>query len=493
MSKIGIRKAAMINFVSKYSNIFIQLIINSVLARILTPDDYGIVAIITVFISFFTMIADMGIGPAIIQNKELNKKHTSDIFIFTFITSIIISIGFIIFSYPVSFFYNNKVYISLGAILSIGIFFNILNIVPNALILKEKRFKALGIRTIIINIACGVITILLSLKGAKYYALVINSVLVALFTFGFNFYYSKLKVYFSFSFESVKKISEFSSYQFAFNFINYFSRNLDNLLIGKFMGQVPLGYYDKAYKLMLYPVSNLTHVITPVLHPILSDYQNDREIIYKQYMRVVKLLAVLGVFFSVYCFFAAEEIIYIMFGSQWSKSVVSFKILSISICIQMVLSSSGTIFQATNETKKLFLAGVLGAIMNVSGIIMGVLVGKIEFVAIGIVIAYLTNFITGFYLLINRVFNRKLSKFILEFKSSFIIAIICSISMYVLNINISNNIISALYKLIICGVSYIIGLYITKEINLLFSILGIKRLNKKAKSSTSIARGYDTK
>lgn len=479
MSSISIKKAAMINFISKYSNIFIQLIINSVLARILTPDDYGIVAIITVFISFFTMIADMGIGPAIIQNKELNKKQISDIFIFTFFTSVLISIGFVCFSYPLSFFYNNKVYIQLGSILSIGIFFNVLNIVPNALLLKAKKFKSLGIRSIIINIICGVITIILSLNGAKYYALVINTVLVGLLTFAFNYYYSKLKVYFSFSFDSVKKIREFSSYQFAFNFINYFSRNLDNLLIGKFIGQVPLGYYDKAYKLMLYPVSNLTHVITPVLHPILSDYQENRERIYIQYMKVVKLLAVLGVFFSVYCFFAAEEIINIMFGSQWIKSVLSFRILSISIGIQMVLSSSGTIFQATNETKKLFLAGFLGAVMNVTGIIVGVLGGKIEFVAIGIVIAYLVNFMTGFYLLVNKVFNKKLICFVLEFKSSFIIAIICSIFMILLNININNNIISALYKLILCGVSYIVGLYVTKEINLIFSILGIKRIKNK--------------
>lgn len=480
MSSISIKKATMINFVSKYSNIFIQLIINSILARILTPDDYGIVAIITVFISFFTTIADMGIGPAIIQNKDLNKKEISDIFIFTFFTAIIVSIGFICFSYPLAFFYKNDIYISLGMILSIGIFFNVLNIVPNSLLLKEKKFKELGIRTIIINIICGIITIILALNGIKYYALVINTVLVGFFTFIFNYYYSKLKIIFSFSFNSLKKIREFSTYQFAFNFINYFSRNLDNLLIGKFMGQVPLGYYDKAYKLMLYPVQNLTHVITPVLHPILSDYQDNVEIIYKQYMKITKILAILGIYFSVYCFFSAEEIIYIMFGKQWNQSVLSFKILSISICIQMILSSSGTIFQATNETKKMFIAGTLGAIANVSAIIIGVICGKIEYVAIGIVIAYLINFITGFYLLINRVFKKKLIDFLRELKSIYIIGIICSISMILLNVEFNNIIISSIYKFIICTISYIIGLYITNEIGMIYSIIG-KKYNKPLK------------
>lgn len=480
MNDISIKKATMINFISKYSNILIQLVINSVLARILTPSDYGIVAIITVFISFFTMIADMGIGPAIIQKKDLEDNEISDIFIFTFIISILIAIIFIYFSYLLNIFYDSKVYASLGKILSLGIFFNILNIVPNSILLKNKEFKSLGIRTIIINIICGFITIILALNGAKYYSLAINSVLVALITFIFNFYFSKLRVYWNFSIKSMSKIKEFSSYQFAFNFINYFSRNLDNLLIGKLIGQVPLGYYDKAYKLMLYPVSNLTHVITPVLHPILSEYQNDKEVIYKQYIKIVKLLSILGIFFSVYCFFSAEEIINIMFGEQWNKSIPSFKILSISIFIQMVLSSSGTIFQSTNETKKLFLAGLMGSIINILGIVIGVYLKKIEYVAIAIVISYTINFIISYYLMIEKVFDKKLIDFLKQFKSTITIGIICIISMILFRINIENILLSAIYKFLICSISYIIGIYISKEFKFIINILGIdsfKNLN----------------
>lgn len=482
MANISIKKAALINFIAKYSNILIQLLVNSVLARILTPDDYGIVAVITVFISFFTMIADMGIGPAIIQNKKLSNRDLSEIFTFTIISGLIISIVFVLFSYPLSKIYDNNIYIYLSLILSISIFFNILNIVPNALLLKEKMFKILGIRTIIINFLCGIITIALALKGAKYYSLVINSVLVGLFTFAINYYKSNLKLQFKISFSSIKKIKQFSSYQFSFNFINYFSRNLDNLLIGKFIGKVPLGYYDKSYKLMLYPVSNLTFVITPVLHPILSDYQNNKDMIYEKYIKVVKLLALLGAFISVYCFFSADEIIRVMFGNQWGESVTSFKILSISICIQMVLSSSGTIFQATNETKKMFYAGLLGAGANILMITIGVLKGKIEYVAIGVVIAYIMNFITCYYILVKKVFNRKLIEFFMEFKTTILILIICSFFMVIFKININNCFISAIYKFIICGSGYLISLYITKDINIFLSILGF---NKKKKMETT--------
>lgn len=470
MSNISIKKAAMINFVSRYSNIFIQLIINSILARILLPDDYGIVAVINVFISFFTMIADMGIGPAIVQNKKLNDEDVSDIFIFTLFTAVVIAIGFMLFSYPIAIFYGNDVYIPLGRILAIGVFFNILNIVPNALLLKDKQFKTLGIRTVIITIIGGIVTSILSLNGAKYYSLAINSILVAVLTFLFNFYYSRLKVKLEFKWSSVKKIRNFSTYQFGFNFINYFSRNLDNLLIGKILGPVALGYYDKAYKLMLYPVQNLTFVVSPVLHPILSDYQNDKDYIYNSYNKVVKILSLLGVFFGVFCFFASEEIILIMFGEQWINSIPAFRMLSISIWFQIVTSGAGTIFQSLGEVNRLFRCGMINTTINVTAIIIGLLLGKIEYVALAITFAYVLNFIVSYYILIKKSFNKPLILFLSTFKSTMVIALLMSLGLLILNIRIDNVIISISYKLLITVSIYLIGLILTRDFTIFKTI-----------------------
>lgn len=463
MSSISIRKATMINFISKYSNVFIQLIINSVLARILTPNDYGVVAIISIFISFFTIISDMGIGPAIIQHKDLDERQVSDIFIFTIFISIIMSIGFVIFSYPLSKFYNNEVYISLGKILSVGIFFNVLNIVPNAILLKNKQFKTLGIRTVSITFIGGIITIILALRGAKYYALVINSVLSGFITFTFNYYHSKLKIYFCFSMNSIKKIKDFSVYQFGYNVINYFSRNLDNLLIGKFMGQVSLGYYDKAYKLMLYPVQNLTHVITPVLHPILSEYSYDKDRIYKEFIKITKLLLLLGVFISVFCYFAANEIILIMFGEQWVNSVNTFKVLSITIWIQMIISVTGSVFQSLGHVKRVFKINLITTTINVIGIVIGIIFKKIELVAFSILISFIVNLFITFYYLIKKSLSNSLKEILNEIKLAIIIAGIMIISFIFLPISIDNIFLSITLKLSIAVISYIVGLLLTKQ------------------------------
>lgn len=261
----------------------------------------------------------------------------------------------------------------------------------------------MGIRTVVITLISGIITIILAYLKFKYFAIVINSILIAFFTFIFNFWSSNIKFKLVLNKGSLIKIRGYSTYQFAFSFINYFSRNLDNLLIGKVLGQAALGFYDKAYKLMLYPVGNLTHIINPVLHPILSDYQNDKKYIYFQYKRIVKILSLLGVFVTIYCFFAAEEAILIMFGEQWGNSIPTFKILSLTIWTQMIMSSSGTIFQLLGETKVLFKSGIITTCINVIGIIIGLLLGNIESVAFMILLTFSINFIITFIILIQQV------------------------------------------------------------------------------------------
>ena len=141
MKSISIKKAVMINFISKYSNIITQMLISVILARLLTPNDYGIVAVISVFTTLFGLIANMGIGPAIIQNKELKKEEIEDIFSFTIYVSLFVAISFGIFSIPISIIYKNNIYLPIGSLLSLSIFFNALNMVPNALVSKEKNLK----------------------------------------------------------------------------------------------------------------------------------------------------------------------------------------------------------------------------------------------------------------------------------------------------------------------------------------------------------------
>lgn len=399
------KKGIFFSALGKYSNVVIQLIVNAILSRILTPADYGIVAVVNVFLIFFQMLADFGIGPAIIQNKKLDQKDIESIFAFSIYLAFFLGIVFMFLGYPISAFYQDDVYVPIAVILGVCVVFYALLVVPQSLLLRDKKFFNVNITTILANLLSGGISIVLAFAGFSYYSLIIGNIVKAFVMFLVFFVQSKLKFHYKTNKTSLMKIYSFSKNQFAFNFINYFSRNLDKMLIGRYMSASGVAYYDKAYQVSLYPNQILTNVITPVIQPIMSEFETDTERIKNVYLRITQVLGTLGIPLSVFLFFNSSEVIQFLFGDQWGGSVPTFQILSVSIWVQMISSSTGAIFQSANRTDLLLLSGVLSAILNISSIMFGVYLGRIEYVALMIVFSFGVNFLMNNYLLLYRLFD----------------------------------------------------------------------------------------
>lgn len=397
---------------AKYSSIIVSIGVTAVLSRILSPEDFGVVAIVTIFINFFSLISTMGISPAIIQNKTLTVKDIQSLYSLTFYIGLIFGLLFIAFSPIIVSFYENPILLNICALLSINIFFSVVVIVPNSLFLKEKNFKFVAIRTICVQIIIGVCAIIYALNGGGIYALLVNPILGSIIVYIITI--KKKKIIFSFSFElaSVRKILSFSVFQMLFNVVNLIYRNIDKLLVGKYFSLSELGYYEKSYRLMMLPLENISNVVNPVLHPVLSDYQNDNEFIYQKYRRVVTIFAWIGFPLSVYLHFSAKEIVLILFGDQWMNAVPVFQILSFSVGIQLVQSAVGAIFQALNKTKCMFYASIWAMIAVLTGVFIGLNSGLITNLAWNIVVAFFVSFFIYHYFLVKRTLNQSFVKFL---------------------------------------------------------------------------------
>ena len=414
--------------IAKYSGLIISLLITAILARLISPDDFGIVAIASVIISFFALFTDIGISTAIIQHKDLTRNELSDIFSFTFWTGIILSILFFFSSWLIADYYQNSTLRILCQLLAINLFFSSANIVPNAIFYKNKEFKFIAKRSFAIQTSCGTLAVISALLGAGLYALLITPILSSIFIFIISYIKHPQPLHVTWGLKSVKKIFSYSVFQFMFNLINYFSRNLDKLLIGKYLGMTQLGYYEKSYRLMMLPLQNITYVITPVMHPIFSDYQEDLQLMSKSYEKIVRLLAFIGFPLSVLLFFISKESILILFGNQWLMSVPVFKILTISIGVQIILSTSGSIFQASYDTKSLFICGLFSATTNVAGIIMGVFYWKtLEAVAWCIVTTFTINFVQCYIQMYYVTFKRNILHFFKQLISPITLSLIIAI------------------------------------------------------------------
>lgn len=469
---MNIKKASLINAIGKFSTIFLNLAVNAVLARILSAEDYGVVAVITVFSTFFTTFSDMGFGAAIIQKKDLTQEDVSNIFSFTGYVAVSLAAVFLLLAYPISLFYGNPVYVTLGAMLSVSLFFNALNMVPNGMMNRDKRFVQIAVRTVVVYLGAAVCTIFLAFAGLRYYALAIQAILTALFNFLWNYLQTRPKFRFRFQPESIKKVLNYSGFQFAFNIVNYFSRNLDNLLTGKFIGSAALGYYNKAYNLMLYPVNNLTGIVSPVLHPILSDYQDQPKVIYEKYMKLVKLLASMGILIAPVCYLAGKEAIEILYGADWHDSILCFQLLSLAIIPQMINSSAGAIFQAINQTKLLFLNSCINTTITVIAILIGIFAGgDIVVLSLCVAIAYNIHFVTAFTMMVKLGFRFRLADFLLRMLPQGIMLVIMVCGVLTYPFAIGNVFLSAVVKFAWLAVFYGAGLLITKQHRLLLSVL----------------------
>ncbi|MED3989017.1 lipopolysaccharide biosynthesis protein [Priestia aryabhattai] len=465
--------------IGKYSNLIIQFIILGILSRLLTPDDFGIVAIINVFLVFFSMLIDLGIGPAIIQNKTLTEQQINRIFTFTVLLSILLSVLFGTIARPIALFYDNEDLVEVFILMSLALFTSGINMVPQSILLKKKKFIGVNIAQVLSNIIYGVVGTVLAFNGFSYFAIVIATIVKNLVLFLIIFKQANIKLAKSIKLSDLKVIYSFSKNQFLFNLINYFSRNLDNILIGKFMSAKDLAYYDKAYTLSLYPNQILTNVITPVIQPIMSEYESQTNIIKETYLLVAKILAFVGMPLTVFLFMTSKEVIYIMFGFQWTGSIATFQILSLSIWIQMILSSTGSIFQSTNRTDLLLLSGILSSILNISSIIVGIWTGKIEYVAVVLVISFSINFIQANYLLMRKVFQTKQLEFYKVLIDPIIISIIVFVPLIIINMFLGEYSLAILIitKSIISLVMFLVGIKVTGNMNLIFKIIRVRKGN----------------
>lgn len=399
--------------IAKYSGIIISLVVAGILARLLSPDDFGIVAIATVIISFFAIFTDMGLSPAIIQNKALTQDDLTNIYSFTFWTGIAVALLFFIASWPISAYYDSPILRTLCQLLSINLFFASVNIVPGALFYKNKEFKFIAIRSFVIQITAGTGAVIAALSGAGLYALLITPIVSSILIYIISFHRYPQHLRMTLGLSSIRKIFSYSVYQFLFNVICYFSRNLDKLLIGKHMGMSDLGYYEKSYRLMMLPLQNITQVVTPVMHPIFSDFQDDKMKLATSYERIIRFLAFIGLPLSVLLFFTAEEVTLIIFGNQWLPSVAVFRILALSVGIQIILSSSGSIFQAAGDTRSLFICGLFSSTLNVAGIVLGIFYfGTLTAIAGCIVTTFTINFVQCYWQMYQVTFRRNLRPFV---------------------------------------------------------------------------------
>lgn len=384
--------------VAKYSGLAMTILITAILSRLLTPENFGVVALAGVMLALFNLLADIGIGPAVIQNKTLTAEDMNSINTFNSYQGLVLGVAFF-FSAPfIAEYYGNPQVKLVCQIMSVNILMGCVNAVPNNILYRQQRFKLITIISLCTQFVGGVISIAMAFHGCGPISLVLPSAIISIPTMFVLRYITNVHFVWRIDWAPLKRIFSFSVFQFLANVVGYFSRNMDSMLVGKYMGMKQLGYYNKSYNLQLMPLQYISGVLIPVMLPVFSKYQDDINYIQEKYTQILRFFAFVGVPLCALMYFCADELILLFFGDQWEQSVPCFKIIALSIPFQIQGCSSGSVFQATGHTKAMFWNSFIGAFFTLGSFAVGVIIfGTIEALAWGYTAAMIITTFICFY------------------------------------------------------------------------------------------------
>lgn len=359
---------------AKYSGIFINMAISVVLARLLSPTDYGVIGLTTVFVAFFGLFGNMGFGSAIIQRHDLTREDYKDIFGITLWVGIILG-GLFFLSAPfIADFYNKDVLKPVCRLFALNMVITSLNSVPDSLLSKSKKFNVLAVRQVSLQLICGGLSIWAAFAGWGVYALVLSTLSSSFLILCANTLYVRLPIHIFPSLKPLKKIFSFSIYLYLGGFVNYIGNNLSSLLVGKVMSLADLGNYNKATGLVNMPMSNIAGVITPVLYPYMAEINNDRERMYKLFSKLNRFFIAVGFLLATVLCMCSREIILILYGPKWASIIICFSICTIVMGVQASSLAITSALEACGDTRSLFHLGNVNTAVAFVGMLIGVFV-----------------------------------------------------------------------------------------------------------------------
>jgi len=371
----------------------------AVLARLLEPSDYGLVAIVIAITTFFTLFKDFGLSISLIQKEEITNEEIDVIFWFVVFIGIILTLVVILISFFVGSFFQDNRLVDITRVAS-GIFIiGSFSIIPNAILRRNMQFKKLMYIQVLASFLSALSAIYFANLGFGYWALVLNMILPVLLTTIFTLYSLRWFPKFSYSLLGIQKFIKLGKYILLFDIVNYFSRNLDNLLIAKVYSPTNLGFYSKAYQLLLLPIQQIRIPLVNVALPALSTVKNDPKLFSYYYLALSDLLNILVIPVICLMWLNANEIIYIILGEKWLYSAEIFKLLAFAALVQPILGTFGVILISLGKNKKYLYWGILNFTIIVSSFGIGVNYTLIIFIYIYILGNYLSFIISIPYIL----------------------------------------------------------------------------------------------
>ncbi len=372
-----------VTLIGQGAKFILQLGSTMVLARILTPRDFGLIAMVAAVTGFIMVFKDLGLSMATVQKAEINHGQVSTLFWINVAISSALMLLTMALAPAVAWFYNKPELTWVTVALASAFIFGGLTVQHQALLRRQMRFTALAVIDIS-SMAAGLATgIVCGLIGLGYWSLVLMQLATPITMAAGVWIASGWRPGPPVRRSGVRPMLAFGGYLTGFNIVNYFARNVDKILLGRYWGSQVTGLYTKAYSLLLLPIAQVTSPITAVAVPALSRLQNEPERYRNYYLKAIKLIAYITMPIVVAMAVLSTEIIVLVLGSQWIEAGPIFMILAVAALLQPVGATVGWIYVSLGQTRRMFVWACIATPVVVLSFLIGLRWG-----AMGVAIGY---------------------------------------------------------------------------------------------------------
>lgn len=372
----------------RYSTMIILFISGIILARLLTPFDYGCIGMLSIFMVLAEAFIDGGFGSALIQKKSPTQVDYSTIFFWNIGMALIMYIILYASAPAIARFYDIPLLNPVLRVQGVILFIYAFNIIQRNQLRKNLNFKVLSIVTITTSIIALAVTIAMAYKGFGVWALVTQHIITAAIPAIVFWFYIKWRPAWVFSWQSFRELFGFGFYMFLTHLLNNFCSKIQGLLIGKVYNPSTMGYYSKAEAAEKLASTSISQVMTQVTYPLYAEVQDNKEKLGNMIKRLTMTLAFITFPLLFILLLCAKPIFVLLYSDRWLNSVPYFQVLCIAGLAGCLQSVNLQAISAIGKSKAMFVWAVVKRAFGIGFVIAGLYFFGMKGLLVGVVLNY---------------------------------------------------------------------------------------------------------
>ncbi|MEX0609596.1 MAG: lipopolysaccharide biosynthesis protein [Balneolaceae bacterium] len=384
-------------FMERFGTQALQLVIFIVLARILTPEAFGLMGMLAVFIAVSQSLTDSGFGQALIQKKNTDEIDYSSVFYINLIISGLVYLILYMSAPYIAAFYSEPTLVELVRVLGLRFIIAAFSMVQIAKLTKELRFKELMIAKLPSTLLGGTLGIVAAYKGYGVWSLVIQQ-LIDTTAYSIQVWIqAKWKPLLVFNWERIKSLFDFGSKIMIEGVLSTIYQNIYELMIGRYFSTAQVGFYTQANKIKQLPVQNISNALSRVTFPILSGIQDDDARLKSAYKKIIRLVFLIITPIMVGAIVLAEPLFRLILTEKWLPAVPYFQLLCISGILYPVQSYNLNILKVKGRSDLFLYLGLIKKGVALIGIFIFVQFSVLALVMYRVFHSFFAYFVNSYY------------------------------------------------------------------------------------------------